>query len=99
VEAALLAKAILAEANAHHDVETLKNAALQAMALAYRIDRGELKRHYYGTIGTYAFCNLGNMPTLHERLRLVDVEIIGLVALLTADDQDIAKTLGGDEAC
>jgi hypothetical protein len=38
VEAArlLLAKAILAEANAHHDVETLKNAALQAMALAYR---------------------------------------------------------------
>jgi hypothetical protein len=36
VEAALLAKAILAEANAHHDVEALKNAALQAMALAYR---------------------------------------------------------------
>ena len=38
VEAArlILAKAILAEANAHHDVETLKNAALQAMALAYR---------------------------------------------------------------
>jgi hypothetical protein len=37
VEAArmLLAKAILAEANDHHDVETLKNAALQAMALAY----------------------------------------------------------------
>ena len=32
----ILAKAILAEANAHHDVETLKNAALQAMALAYR---------------------------------------------------------------
>jgi hypothetical protein len=38
VEAARLklANAILAEANAHRDVETLKNAALQAMALAYR---------------------------------------------------------------
>jgi hypothetical protein len=33
-----LANAILAEAtaNCHDDVETLKNAALQAMALAYR---------------------------------------------------------------
>jgi hypothetical protein len=38
VEAARLklAQAILAEANGHHDVEALKNAALQAMALAYR---------------------------------------------------------------
>src|SRR5262249_31208501 len=57
-----------------------------------------LERPHDGSVRPYAFGNLGNMATLHQRLRFVDVEIIGLVALLTADDQDIAKALGGDEA-
>ena len=62
------------------------------------IDGCQFERPHHGSIRPHAFRNLGNMATLHERLGLVDVEIIGLVALLTANDQDITKPIGGDEA-
>src|SRR5215831_5605025 len=49
-------------------------------------------------VGIDAFEYLDDMAPLHERARLVDVEIISLVALLAANDEHIAEARGGDEA-
>ena len=48
--------------------------------------------------GADALDHLDDMAPLHERLRLVDVEIVGLVALLATDDEHVAEALRGDEA-
>ena len=44
------------------------------------------------------FMHLKNMAPCDQRCRFVDIEVVGFMAFLAPDDQDIPEPLGGDEA-
>ena len=67
----------------------------------HRIDGAIDARHiewcHHGAIRGDALAHLCDVAALHERFGFIDVEIIGLVALLPPDQQDVTREIGTDK--
>src|SRR6516165_1341149 len=61
------------------------------------VHRFGIETSSHGSVRQYALGNLVNVAAADERLWLVEVKIVGLVALLPADNQNITKTGGRDQ--
>ncbi len=73
-------------------------AAGSVVCIDCRIDACHVEGGNDRAVGRHAFDDLDDMAPLHQRAGFVDVEVVGLVALLAADDQDVAEALCRHEA-
>jgi hypothetical protein len=60
------------------------------------VDGVHIEARYHSAVSCNALHHLDYMAPLHQRLRFVDVQVIGFVSLLAADDQNVAEALRRD---
>ena len=56
-----------------------------------------VQRSVHAPVGPHALPDLEDVAAAQQRLRLGHAQIVGLVALLATDEQDVAEAPGGDE--
>src|SRR5881296_4786731 len=71
-------------------------------AIDQRADRaarvGFVQRRPHRAVGEHALGDLADQAPRHERARLLDLEVVDLVALLAPDEQHVAEAARGEQA-